>query len=64
MSPINDARLLELLHQGDPQAIDQLFDRYYDTLHRIAYRILSDREAAKDIVQEVFIVYLLPLNGQ
>ena len=40
---------------GDPQAFDELVDRYQRRLLSFVYRTIGDRERAEDLVQEVFI---------
>jgi RNA polymerase sigma-70 factor (ECF subfamily) len=40
---------------GDPQAFEQLVDRYQRRLLNFVYRTIGDRERAEDLVQEVFI---------
>lgn len=45
---------LKLLAEGDEQALQLIFNRYYKYLVVTAYNILHDDEQAKDMVQEVF----------
>jgi len=40
---------------GDPQAFDELVDRYQRRLLNFVYRTIGDRERAEDLVQEVFV---------
>jgi RNA polymerase sigma-70 factor (ECF subfamily) len=40
---------------GDPQAFEELVDRYQKRLLNFVYRTIGDRERAEDLVQEVFI---------
>lgn len=40
---------------GDPRALGRLFDHYFDRIFSLAHRFTGSREAAEDIVQEVFI---------
>ncbi len=47
--------LLEQLKQGDEDAYFKIFEGNWERLYSIAKRILNDSEAAKDIVQEVFL---------
>jgi len=51
-----DNELASLLIDGDQKAYAQLYDRFKGILYVHAYRILQDREDAKDIVQELFTV--------
>jgi RNA polymerase sigma-70 factor (ECF subfamily) len=40
--------------ERDQSAFDALYDRYAPTVHRMALRILSDEQAADEVVQDVF----------
>jgi RNA polymerase sigma-70 factor (ECF subfamily) len=40
---------------GDAQAFEILFDRYYDMIHAFAYRICLADSEAEDLAQETFI---------
>lgn len=50
----SEGELAAFLKQGDPHAFTELYDRYSDLLFKYAYRWLQDREAVKDVIQEVF----------
>ena len=50
---LSDGELSGLLKQGDHAAFSEIFNRYNSLLYVHAYRKLKDREAAKDIVQDV-----------
>lgn len=43
------------LKNGDPQALGHLYDSYVDKLFISAMYITTDRELAKDAIQEVFL---------
>lgn len=43
------------LRAGDERAFEMLIDRYYATMLRVARMHVSTREAAEDVVQEVFL---------
>lgn len=45
--------ILQLQH-GDKKSFETLFDQYYIPLVDYAYRLLHDRDAAKDIIQDIF----------
>ena len=54
-SSYSDDQLLALLSNEDQQAFEILYDRYWEDLYLLAYLMLRNKEASKDIVQEVFI---------
>lgn len=58
-----DNELAALLIDGDQKAYAQLYDRFKGILYVHAYRILQDREDAKDIVQELFTVLWIKRSG-
>jgi len=49
-----DSDIVELLHSQDEKAIELLFDRFFDYLCGIVYRVVHDYEAARDVVQDLF----------
>src|SRR3546814_6763281 len=51
-----DEELTPLLVEGDRVAYTELYNRYKKRVYVHAYRILQDREEAKDVVQELFTV--------
>lgn len=51
----SDEELLVLLGRDDLLALEALYDRYHRLTLALAYRVLGDREAAEDIVQETFL---------
>ena len=50
-----DDELKELLKNGDEAAYTKIYNRYWDKLYYIAYKLLRDTDAAEEIVQEVFL---------
>jgi len=48
-----DQELTALLQKGDERAFEQIFDHYYQALCFFSARIIVDKIAAEDIVQEV-----------
>jgi RNA polymerase sigma-70 factor (ECF subfamily) len=50
-----DVNLLHAIARGDEAALASLYDRYRVILFGLLVRILSSREEAEDILQEVFI---------
>src|SRR5258708_22566082 len=40
---------------GDHRSISELFDRYWETFFKYAYKILQNREDTEELVQEFFI---------
>lgn len=50
-----DEQILARMRQGDDWAMSLLYDRYARLVFSLALRVLSDRDAAEEMVQEVFI---------
>ena len=50
-----DAVLVSAIRAGDERAVTDLYVRYSPIVYSIAVRVLGDRWAAEDILQEVFI---------
>src|SRR6202795_2472909 len=51
----SDRSLLERVCAGDTGGAGELFERYAPALLRFADRLLSDRGAAEEVTQEVFV---------
>ncbi len=47
--------LLRQIGQGDRRSFEALYDRFSGVLFSTAYRVLNNREAAEDVLQDVFI---------
>jgi RNA polymerase sigma-70 factor (ECF subfamily) len=52
---MEDRVLIWRLNRGDATALARVYERYRDDLLRLAASMLSDRAAAEDIVQDVFV---------
>ncbi|HEV2528326.1 MAG TPA: sigma-70 family RNA polymerase sigma factor [Thermomicrobiales bacterium] len=50
----SDADLIGLASQGDPQALEVLYDRYSRVVFSFALRIVNDQLIAEEVLQEVF----------
>jgi len=57
-----DGRLVERVRRGDAQAFDLLVRRHDRRAFSLAFRLLSHREDAEDVVQESFIAALEALD--
>jgi RNA polymerase sigma-70 factor, ECF subfamily len=53
--PWNDADVVAQLCRGDNEALVRLYDEYSGLVYGIALRVLRNRAAAEDVVQEVFL---------
>lgn len=51
-SNLEDSAIAQLW-QSNPEAIDYIFNRYYNQLCNISFKIVNDEDAAEDIVQEL-----------
>lgn len=56
-SQIDESNLVTQLQEGDRVAFRMVFERFYTRLCVFADRYVNDREASKDIVNEVFIKF-------
>jgi DNA-directed RNA polymerase specialized sigma24 family protein len=46
---------LEGVRRRDPEALGRFFERTFDQIYGLSFRLLSDRTAAEDATQEVFL---------
>jgi RNA polymerase sigma-70 factor, ECF subfamily len=53
--PESDVDLLHAVARGDEGALARLYDQYRVVLFSLLVRILSSREEAEDVLQEVFL---------
>lgn len=51
---LQDNELLLKLVEGDQNAFDEIYRRYWNGMFQSAYNILRERESCMDIVQELF----------
>lgn len=51
----SDVTLVRRMQQKDPEAFDEIFERYHNRLLRMAYLISGSYADSEDIVQETFI---------
>ncbi len=51
----SDELLLKLLVEDDKKAYNEIYNRYWEQLFLYVAKAITDREGAKDIVQEIFI---------
>ncbi|MDX1640632.1 MAG: sigma-70 family RNA polymerase sigma factor [Balneolaceae bacterium] len=54
-SKCEDGEVWSALQGGDRAALAELFSRYYSRLFRYGNKLISDREAVKDGIQELFL---------
>jgi len=52
----DDSVLVDLLKSDNMAAFDELYDRHWEMLYDIACKKLGDKEDAKDIVHDVFLL--------
>jgi RNA polymerase sigma-70 factor, ECF subfamily len=55
ISDLTDEMLLSRIAQGEAEALGTLYDRYNRLAIGVAYRVLGERGAAEDTVQEAFL---------
>jgi RNA polymerase sigma-70 factor (ECF subfamily) len=54
LDDINDVHLMNRVAAGDATALEALYDRYSSAVMGLAWRMLLDRAAADEVVQETF----------
>lgn len=52
---ISNEELQSFLREGNEDAFNEIFNRFWDPLYSYAYRIYNEEQICEDIVQEVFI---------
>lgn len=55
MTTLTDSLLLQRIQQGDTDSFETLFDRHYDRVYGLLYRLVGTRAEAEDLTQEVFV---------
>ncbi len=50
-----DEELISLVGQGDADAFATLYDRHSRPAYSLAYRMMGERQAAEDLVQDAFL---------
>ena len=50
-----DEELVAFFQQGDKSVVDQLLQRYYSRVYRLAFGILRNPHDAEEVIQEVFL---------
>jgi RNA polymerase sigma-70 factor (ECF subfamily) len=55
MEPDLEHRLIERLRQRDELAFNEIVELYQSRVYNLVYRMLGNREEARDVAQEVFI---------
>jgi RNA polymerase sigma-70 factor (ECF subfamily) len=65
MAAISDSLLVERLASGDTSSFETLFNRHYDRVYGLLFRLIGNRQEAEDVAQEVFIkLYHQPFEGK
>lgn len=63
LTAIPDALLLSRFREGDEGSFEALFQRHYDMVYGVVFRLTGTRAQAEDIAQEVFLqLYRRPLR--
>jgi RNA polymerase sigma-70 factor (ECF subfamily) len=55
LSNLCDSELQQYVKEGNKQAFEVIFDRYWKRLFSYAFKVYNDEKIAEDIVQEIFI---------
>ncbi len=60
---ISDAQLVKKAKGKDTKAFEELIKRYEKKIYNLSYRIMGNREDAKDMLQETFLQVFRKLSG-
>lgn len=60
---ISDAQLVKKAQNNDTKAFEELIKRYEKKIYNLAYRIMGNREDAKDMLQDTFLQVFRKLSG-
>ncbi len=63
VSPIDEQRLISRLKRRDGRAFEQLVNRFQGQVFNFIYRMISNREEAEDLAQEVFVSIFKNIDG-
>ena len=55
LTRLADEDLLTLVERGDAEAFEVIYDRHSRVAFSLAFRLLGDRQAAEDLVQDSFL---------
>jgi RNA polymerase sigma-70 factor (ECF subfamily) len=61
--PFDESKLIQLAKTGSVAAFEQLVEAYDQKLYNMAYRMLGNREDARDMTQEAFLRAYRSLDG-
>lgn len=53
----HDDDLVLLIKEGDREAFAEIYNRYWEELLQLAFRVLKEKDSCMDILQEVFVWY-------
>lgn len=53
-SKLDDGALLRLIKEGQPNALNELYDRYGRLVYSVSFQIVGEQATAEDITLEVF----------
>ncbi|GAA3643799.1 RNA polymerase sigma-70 factor [Flavivirga jejuensis] len=51
----NNKELIELLHQGNDEALSLIYKKYWQMMYLAAYNLVQDKAVCEDIVQDIFV---------
>lgn len=60
---LDDRSAVQQARRGDERAWAELYERHADLVFRLAYRVVKDRDAALDVLQEAFVKASIALPG-
>jgi RNA polymerase sigma-70 factor (ECF subfamily) len=55
LANFSEGELIEMIRQGDEHAFNVVYNMYWEEIFFYVIKVIKDEDAAKDIVQEIFV---------
>ena len=63
LTPINsDEQIIQMIKNGDKQAIPAILEKYGDSLYGVAYHKLQSESLASEVIKQTFVTFWQQLS--
>mgnify|MGYP001043924485 CR=1 FL=1 len=63
MEPVIERGLIDRIRSGEPDAFAELLRQYQQTVHSLIFQVVSSREDAEELTQDVFVKAYQKINS-